>query len=244
VTDISYKTALVTGGAKRIGRVMCKYLAEEGWSICIHYLNSKKEADETLETINKLGGKAFKLKANLNHENETRELFNLAEKTIGPIGLLINNASIFYPEDWHEVTDLSWNNNFNINLKAPFILSQEFAKSLPKNSNGLILNLIDQRVLKLKSDFFSYTISKAALYTMTKTLALALAPRIRVNGIGPGPTLPNSQQTDQIFNLEAQSTLLRKMVNPEEIAETMMYLINSESVTGQMIAVDSGQHLS
>ncbi len=244
MTDISYKTALVTGGAKRIGRVMCKYLAEEGWSICIHYLNSKKEADETLETINKLGGKAFKLKANLNHENETRELFNLAEKTIGPIGLLINNASIFYPEDWHEVTDLSWNNNFNINLKAPFILSQEFAKSLPKNSNGLILNLIDQRVLKLKSDFFSYTISKAALYTMTKTLALALAPRIRVNGIGPGPTLPNSQQTDQIFNLEAQSTLLRKMVNPEEIAETMMYLINSESVTGQMIAVDSGQHLS
>jgi len=244
VTDISYKTALVTGGAKRIGRVMCKYLVEEGWSICIHYLNSKKEADETLETINKLGGKAFKLKANLNHENETRELFNLAEKTIGPIGLLINNASIFYPEDWHEVTDLSWNNNFNINLKAPFILSQEFAKSLPKNSNGLILNLIDQRVLKLKSDFFSYTISKAALYTMTKTLALALAPRIRVNGIGPGPTLPNSQQTDQIFNLEAQSTLLRKMVNPEEIAETMMYLINSESVTGQMIAVDSGQHLS
>ena len=244
MTDISYKTALVTGGAKRIGRVMCKYLVEEGWSICIHYLNSKKEADETLETINKLGGKAFKLKANLNHENETRELFNLAEKTIGPIGLLINNASIFYPEDWHEVTDLSWNNNFNINLKAPFILSQEFAKSLPKNSNGLILNLIDQRVLKLKSDFFSYTISKAALYTMTKTLALALAPRIRVNGIGPGPTLPNSQQTDQIFNLEAQSTLLRKMVNPEEIAETMMYLINSESVTGQMIAVDSGQHLS
>ena len=244
MTDISYKTALVTGGAKRIGRVMCKYLVEEGWSICIHYLNSKKEADETLETINKLGGKAFKLKANLNNENETRELFNLAEKTIGPIGLLINNASIFYPEDWHEVTDLSWNNNFNINLKAPFILSQEFAKSLPKNSNGLILNLIDQRVLKLKSDFFSYTISKAALYTMTKTLALALAPRIRVNGIGPGPTLPNSQQTDQIFNLEAQSTLLRKKVNPEEIAETMMYLINSESVTGQMIAVDSGQHLS
>ena len=104
--------------------------------------------------------------------------------------------------------------------------------------------MIDQRVLKLKSDFFSYTISKAALYTMTKTLALALAPRIRVNGIGPGPTLPNSQQTDQIFNLEAQSTLLRKKVNPEEIAETMMYLINSESVTGQMIAVDSGQHLS
>ena len=244
MTNISYKTALVTGGAKRIGRVMCKYLIEDGWSICIHYLNSKKEADETLETINKLGGKAFKLKANLNNENETRELFNLAEKTIGPIGLLINNASIFYPEDWHEVTDLSWNNNFNINLKAPFILSQEFAKSLPKNSNGLILNLIDQRVLKLKSDFFSYTISKAALYTMTKTLALALAPRIRVNGIGPGPTLPNSQQTDQIFNLEAQSTLLRKMVNPEEIAETMMYLINSESVTGQMIAVDSGQHLS
>ena len=244
MTDISYKTALVTGGAKRIGRVMCKYLVEEGWSICIHYLNSKKEADETLETINKLGGKAFKLKANLNNENETRELFNLAENTIGPIGLLINNASIFYPEDWHEVTDLSWNNNFNINLKAPFILSQEFAKSLPKNSNGLILNLIDQRVLKLKSDFFSYTISKAALYTMTKTLALALAPRIRVNGIGPGPTLPNSQQTDQIFNLEAQSTLLRKKVNPEEIAETMMYLINSESVTGQMIAVDSGQHLS
>ena len=244
MTDISYKTALVTGGAKRIGRVMCKYLIEDGWSICIHYLNSKKEADEILEIVDKLGGKAFKLKANLNNENETRELFNLAENTIGPIGLLINNASIFYPEDWHEVTDLSWNNNFNINLKAPFILSQEFAKSLPKNSNGLILNLIDQRVLKLKSDFFSYTISKAALYTMTKTLALALAPRIRVNGIGPGPTLPNSQQTDQIFNLEAQSTLLRKKVNPEEIAETMMYLINSESVTGQMIAVDSGQHLS
>ena len=118
MTNISYKTALVTGGAKRIGRVMCKYLIEDGWSICIHYLNSKKEADEILEIVDKLGGKAFKLKANLNNENETRELFNLAEKTIGPIGLLINNASIFYPEDWHEVTDLSWNNNFNINLKS------------------------------------------------------------------------------------------------------------------------------
>ena len=242
--NISYKTALITGGAKRIGRVMCKYLAEEGWSICLHYLNSNKEADETLEIIDKLGGKAIKVKANLNNETETRELFNSAKNAIGPIGLLINNASIFYPEDWHEVTDLSWNNNFNINLKAPFILSQEFAKSLPKNSNGLILNLIDQRVLNLKSDFFSYTISKSALYAMTRTLALALAPRIRVNGIGPGPTLPNSQQTNQVFNLEGKSTILKKVVNPKEIAETMMYLINSESVTGQMIAVDSGQHLS
>ncbi len=244
MTNISYKTALITGGAKRIGRIMCKYLAEEGWSICISYLDSEKEANETLEIINKLGGKAFKLKANLNNENETRELFNSAENTIGPIGLLINNASIFYPEDWYQVTDLSWDNNFNINLKAPFILSQQFAKALPKNSNGLILNLIDQRVLNLKPDFFSYTITKSALYTMTKTLALALAPRIRVNGIGPGPTLPNSRQTEQVFNLEGKSTILRKVVNPKEIAETMMYLINSESVTGQMIAVDSGQHLS
>ena len=238
------KYALVTGGGKRVGSSVCKFLALQGYHVIIHYNDSKLEAEKTLKEIVKSNGKADLIKTDLSSANQVRKLIPRINKKYGRLSMLINNASIFYPEDWHEVTDLSWSNNFNINLKAPFILSQEFAKSLPKNSNGLILNLIDQRVLNLKSDFFSYTLSKAALYTMTKTLALALAPRIRVNGIGPGPTLPNSQQTDQIFNLEAQSTLLKKIVNPEEIAKTMMYLINSESVTGQMIAVDSGQHLS
>ena len=241
--NISYKTALITGGAKRIGRVMCKYLAEEGWSICLHYLNSNKEADETLEIIDKLGGKAIKVKANLNNETETRELFNSAKNAIGPIGLLINNASIFYPEDWHEVTDLSWNNNFNINLKAPFILSQEFAKSLPKNSNGLILNLIDQRVLNLKSDFFSYTISKSALYSLTKSMALFLSPKIRVNGISPGPTLKSKNQTSKQFEDQILRTPLKKQIGLNEINSAIDYIFKNKSITGEVLTLDSGQSL-
>ena len=244
MSTISHKTALVTGGAKRIGKAMCEYLAKNGWNIAVHYLTSEDNANDTVKIIHSIGSKAISIKADLNDTHDTKKLFRIAKESLGPIGLLINNASIFLPEEWDNVTDDTWNKNLNINLKAPFILSQEFAKSLPKKSNGLIINLIDQRVLKLKSDFFSYTLSKSGLYSMTQMLALSLGPRIRVNGIGPGPTLPNSQQTNKMFDLEAELTPLQKNVDPEDIARTMMYLINTESITGQMIAVDCGQHLS
>jgi len=238
-----FRTAFITGGAKRIGKALSTRLANQGWSLAIHYYDSKNEAEELTESINKNGGMAISIKANLNNSEETRKAFEFAYKKIGPIDLLINNASIFKSEEWHEVSDISWENNININLKSPFILSQELARKLPKNTHANIINIIDQRVYNIKSDFFTYTLSKSGLLTLTRMMAISLAPWIRVNGIGPGPTLPNNEQTNENFLKQAKNTLLAKQVNPDQIANAMCYLIDAHSVTGQMIAVDSGEHL-
>jgi NAD(P)-dependent dehydrogenase (short-subunit alcohol dehydrogenase family) len=238
------KTILVTGASKRIGESLTQELAKNGWSIAIHYYRSKKDAQHLMNEINDTGGKANIFEANLSDVAETQQLISKVTKEMGSLHALINNASIFAPEEWNDVTLESWGQNLSINLHAPFILSQAFAQQSPQPLAGVIINIIDQCVLNLTPHFFSYTISKSALWTLTQTLARALAPRIRVNAIGPGPTLPNTMQSREDFLKQARNTPLERQVPLEEINKTVIYLLNAQAVTGQMIAVDSGEHLS
>jgi NAD(P)-dependent dehydrogenase (short-subunit alcohol dehydrogenase family) len=243
MTESSRKAALVTGGAHRIGKSLCLALAREGWAVAIHYGSSADSAEALAREITQRGGKAASVSADLSSEDETLAAFDKAQQTIGPLSLIVNNASIFEKENWDDVTAESWTRHLNINLRAPYILSQALARELPVPQTGNIINIIDQRVWNLTPHFVSYTVSKAGLWTLTQTLALALAPRIRVNGIGPGPTLPNPRQDADAFKRQAEATPLERAVNPDEIAAAMCYLLSAPGVTGQMIAVDSGEHL-
>ena len=237
------KTILVTGASKRIGESLTEELANNDYAIAIHYYQSKKYAQQLMTKINDTGGKANIFEANLSNVDDTKGLVSQVTEKMGPLHALINNASIFAPEEWNEVTIQSWQQNLTVNLHAPFILSQAFAEQLSTPMEGSIINIIDQCVLNLTPHFFSYTISKSALWTLTQTLARALAPRIRVNAIGPGPTLPNTMQSPEDFLKQAQSTPLARQVPLAEINKTVIYLLNAHAVTGQMIAVDSGEHL-
>ncbi|MEQ8734640.1 MAG: SDR family oxidoreductase [Rhodospirillaceae bacterium] len=239
----THKTILITGGAKRIGRALSEALAEDGWNIAIHYFGSSESAEILAHTLQQHGCQVATLYADLSDEDETRKLVASATDALGPLGALVNNASIFEEEQWDEVTSYSWARHLNVNLHAPFILSQDFARALPCESHGIITNIIDQRVFNLTPNFFSYTISKSGLWAMTQTLALALAPRIRVNGVGPGPTLANEHQTEETFMAQARATPLQRKVDVEDIANAVKYLLGASAVTGQMIAVDSGEHL-
>ncbi len=167
-----------------------------------------------------------------------------AEAELGPVTLLVNSASVFEPDQFDQMNRASWDLHMETNLRAPLVLAQAFARRLPADREGLIVNVLDQRVWRPGPDFFSYTLSKAALWDATRMLAQALAPRIRVNGIGPGPTLPSIHQQDADFEAEVASTLLKRPSSPPQIGAALRYLIDAEAVTGQMIAVDSGQHLS
>ena len=237
------RTALVTGGAQRIGRSLTEALAEAGWAVAIHCRESDDAATELASRINSNGGRAVVCQGDLSDEAQTQDIFDKAQGEIGPITALINNASVFEAEDWNDVTANSWALHFNVNLRAPFLLSQLFARSLPESMTGSIVNIIDQRVLNLNPHYISYTLSKAALWTLTQTFAMALAPNIRVNAIGPGPTLPNPRQSNESFLQQAQATPLERPVAIDDITAAMCYLLNASSVTGQLIAVDSGEHL-
>ena len=192
------KTALVTGAARRIGRAIACDLGAWGWSVVVHYNRSADDADAAVNVIKAAGGQAVSLKADLAKEEETRQLMAQSVAAFGPIGCLINNASTFDRDEFDTVTRASWDAHIEPNLRAPFVLSQDMAAALPDNKNGVIVNIIDQRVWNLTPHFLSYTLSKTGLWTMTRMLALALAPRIRVNGIGPGPTLRNVRQTEAL----------------------------------------------
>lgn len=237
------KTALVTGGAKRIGRGITERLAEEGWAVAIHYYGSDDPAEKLAESIRDRGGVAKTFAADLSRTEDTQRLIPAVNEELGPVSALINNASIFEEENWRDVTPESWSQHLSINLHAPFLLSQAFAIALPADVEGSIINIIDQRVLNLTPNFLSYTVSKSGLWTLTRTLAMALAPRIRVNGVGPGPTLANTRQTEESFQKQALSTPLERKVDVQDISDAVRYLLNSKAVTGQMIAVDSGEHL-
>lgn len=241
--DQEYKTALVTGGAKRIGRGITERLAHEGWTVAIHCRESDIEAEDLAQRIKNHGGKADVFTCDLNSLNDVERLLPELTKTIGPVTALINNASIFEEEGWGDVTLESWSKHLTINLQAPFVLSQSFARTLPEEASGVIVNIVDQRVFNLTPNFLSYTVSKSGLWALTQTLAMALAPRIRVNGVGPGPTLPNTRQTEESFLQQAQATPLKRKVDVKDIADAVSYLLSAKSVTGQMIAVDSGEHL-
>ena len=236
--------ALITGGARRIGRALVAAAADAGYDVAIHVRNIDDEAEAAAAEVRARGRKAAILTCDLRKEATTVALVGEAEAELGPITLLVNCASVFEEDAFADMNRASWDAHLETNLRAPLVLAQVFARRLPRGRDGLIVNLLDQRVLNPSPAFFSYALSKAALWDATRMMAQALGPRIRVNGIGPGPTLPSIHQSQADFDAEAAATLLRRPASPAEIAQALRYLIDAPSVTGQLIAVDSGQHLA
>ncbi len=237
------KNVLVTGAARRLGRAIALDLAAHGWNVAIHYNTSQEDADSAARAARAFGADAATLKCDLSKESETATLVDRAAKKIGPLTALINSASLFENDDWQSATRASWDDHMETNLRAPLLLSQMFARQLPENARGNIINIIDQRVLKPTPQFLSYSVSKAGLHWLTTTLAQGMGPRIRVNAVGPGPTLKNPRQSDADFSRQRDATILGRGADPADICGAVRYLLEAEAVTGQMIAVDGGQHL-
>ena len=237
------KKIIITGGATRIGAAIAKSLADYETAITIHYNKSKGNALKLKKELENLGSEVYLLKADLNNFNQTQKLLSLAYNKMKGLNCLINNASLFENDNLQNFTEKSFTKHLNVNLKAPAILIQNFKKLL-KNSEGNIINIIDQRVEKLTPYFFSYTLSKSSLVTLTKTAAMKLAPNIRVNGISPGPTLKNSRQSESHFRKQWKSVLLKKRVELENICDGVKFLMRNENITGEIINIDSGQRLA
>lgn len=238
-----HKNALVTGAARRIGREIALDLAAQGWTVGIHYHQSSQQAQALALQIIRSGQQAVTFQADLGLEDSYQGLIAQATEQLGPLGILINNASIFEQDDITSMTRQSWERHFEINLRAPMVLCQEYARQLPSEVQGCIVNLLDQAVWKPTARFLSYTASKTALWNLTKALALALAPRVRVNAIGPGAVLQSHRQTPEQFAAQWQSTPLRRPVPVSELCRAVNFILASSSLTGQMIALDSGAHL-
>ena len=238
------KNLLITGAATRIGKAIALRFSKKGWNIAIHYFKSSSKAKKLKKQIENNKVKVVLIKADLRNTKQVEKIIPSVNKKLGTINCLINNAALFEKDDILDFTNKSWNEHLNINLLAPTILTKKFAKQSSKKYISNIINIIDQRIFKLTPVFLSYTLSKSALYTLTKTMAMRLSPTIKVNGIAPGPTLKNKRQSIKHFNKQAKSTLLKKSVGPEDICDTVELLINNNSITGQVIAVDSGQNLT
>lgn len=237
-------TGLVTGGARRIGRAIVEDLAANGFAVAIHCNRSRDEADRLAETIVAAGGRAAVAQADLTDTTAVASLIAAATDALGPVSLLVNNASVFEPDGVQDFSEAVWDRHFAVHVKAPALLAQHFAKALPTGTDGLIVNIIDQRVWRPTPEFFSYTLSKSALWMATRTMAQALSPRIRVNAIGPGPTLRGKRQTDADFSAQVEGVMLERGPELAEFGATIRYLWDAKSVTGQMIALDGGQHLA
>jgi NAD(P)-dependent dehydrogenase (short-subunit alcohol dehydrogenase family) len=235
--------ALVTGGAQRLGRAIVLELARAGFDVAIHFNTSQRAAEATQADVQALGRRAVLLRADLEAEAEVVGLVRAAAEALGPIGVLVNNASRFDRDEWHDVSRASWDAHMDANLRTPFVLIQAFARALPAGAEGVVINMVDQRVWSLTPHFVSYTISKAGLWALTQTMALALAPRIRVNAIGPGPALPSPRQTEAQFAHQSASVPLGHGTSPAEVARAAMMILELPAMTGQMIALDGGQHL-
>ncbi len=237
------RAALVTGAGQRIGRAIAIGLGAAGWSVAVHHRDSAADAEETVATIEAGGGHALALAADLGDEAQASGLARRAAEAVGPLGCLVNNASVFEYDNAESVTRESWQAHMSVNLRAPFLLAQAFASGLPAGAAGAIINILDQRVWNLTPHFVSYTLSKSGLWTLTQTLALAFAPAIRVNAIGPGPVLPSARQTAAQFRAQAENTPLGHGAEPEEISEAVRFILAAPAMTGQMMALDGGQHL-
>ncbi len=245
--------ALVTGGGARLGRAMALYLAQRGFDVAIHYATSSDGAVKTADDIRGIGRNAVTLQADLLDEAATQELFPRALDALGvPFTCLINNASVFEYDNLKTATRESWDRHLDSNLRAPFVLTQALAEQIPDPlidemgepiAQGLVVNMLDQRIRKLTPEFMTYTIAKTGLWTLTQTAAQALAPRLRVNGIGPGPTLRGHRQSQAHFDAQRKATILKRGADKEGIVAALGYLLDAKAVTGQMIAVDGGQHL-
>ena len=238
------KNILITGGSTRIGKEIAIHFSKKGWNVAIHYFKSYLEAKKLKKIIEKNQVKVALIKADLKDQKQVEKIIFLAKKKLGTIDCLINNAALFEKDDIYNFTKKSWNDHLNINLLAPAILTKKFSKQIPNKKTANIINIIDQRVFNLTPIFMSYTLSKSALYTFTKTMAMRLSPNIKVNGIAPGPTIKNKRQSNKHFEQQAKSTLLKKPVGLNDICDTVEFLINNNSITGEVIAVDSGQNLT
>ncbi len=236
--------ALVTGAAKRIGAAIARDLAEHGFAVAVHCNRSTAEADALVAEIRGAGGRAEAFQAGLTDPDATAGLAAAVHASLGPVRLLVNNASAFDPDSAAAPDWAAWERHFGLHLKAPVLLAGEMARRLPAGAGGLIVNVVDQRVWKLTPQFFSYTLSKAALWTATQTMAQAFAPDLRVNAIGPGPTLANERQRAEDLEAQAEALLLKKGPMLTEFGATIRYLWETPSITGQMIALDGGQHLA
>jgi NAD(P)-dependent dehydrogenase (short-subunit alcohol dehydrogenase family) len=237
------RNALVTGAARRIGRSIALDLARAGWSVAIHYHRSEDEARGLKESIERDGGRASLVRADLARERETATVVDQAERALGPITCVIHNASVFAMDTIATATRDTWDAHMEANLRAPFAITQAFARRLPPEQEGNVIHMLDQRVWNPTPFLLSYTVSKAGLWMLTQSLALALAPRIRVNAIGPGPTLRGERETEEHFARQWQSTPLKHGATPEDICEAVRYILGARAMTGQMIALDGGQHL-
>jgi NAD(P)-dependent dehydrogenase (short-subunit alcohol dehydrogenase family) len=236
--------ALVTGGARRIGRAIALALARDGWAVAIHHRDAGADAERTAAELAAAGARTAVVRADLAREEEAQALVPRAAEALGPLTLLVNNAARFEIDRVDDVTRASWDRHMETNLRAPFVLIQRFAAQLPAGAHGNVVNLLDQRVWNPTPFFMSYTVSKAGLWMLTRTLALALAPRIRVNGIGPGPTLRAERESEQHFARQQAGTPLGRGATPEEIANAVRFIVATPSLTGQMLALDGGQHLN
>ncbi|OBQ60010.1 SDR family oxidoreductase [Mesorhizobium erdmanii] len=236
--------ALVTGGAKRIGKAIVEDLASHGFAVAIHANRSRGEADALAAEVNQSGGRAAVVSADLTDMDAVSDLIGQAEAALGPISLLVNNASLFVDDSVEDFDWQAWDRHFAIHVKTPALLARNFADALPEGRDGLIVNIIDQRVWRPTPRYFSYALSKSALWTQTQMLAQALGPCIRVNAIGPGPTLKNVRQDDSDFDAQVAGLILKRGPELPEFGATIRYLWQARSVTGQMIALDGGQHLA
>tara|TARA_Y100000294_G_scaffold74181_1_gene69920 strand:+ start:148 stop:903 length:756 start_codon:yes stop_codon:yes gene_type:complete len=234
---------IITGGATRIGAAISKKLSGPGIEMVIHYNKSKSSAEKLKKELSKSETKVYLVKGDLSKEKDVKKIVKFAKSKLKYFDCLVNNASLFENDKIENFTTNSWGRHLRTNLRAPALLSKEFAKNI-KSSNNNIINIIDQRIFKLTPFFFSYTISKTGLYTLTKTSAMSLAPNIRVNGIAPGPTLKNKKQTEKNFRKQYLATPLKRQVDLKEICNAVDFLINNRSITGQVLAIDSGQNLN
>ena len=235
--------ALVTGAARRVGAAIARDLAHAGWAVAVHYNSSDADANKLVAAITAHGGRAVALRADLREEAAVRGLIAAAEQALGPVRLLVNNASVFENDTALTEDRALGDLNMSVNLRSPFVLCQELARRLPDGVQGNIVNIVDQRVLNLTPFFTSYTVSKVGLWTLTQTLAQAWAPKIRVNAIGPGPVLPSPRQTDTQFEKQYKAMPLARAVDVGEISSAVRFILASPSMTGQIIVLDAGQHL-
>jgi NAD(P)-dependent dehydrogenase (short-subunit alcohol dehydrogenase family) len=242
--DEAAPTVLITGAAQRIGSVLARDFAASGWRVAIHCHASRPQAELLADELRRNGGAITVLTANLTVADEVDRLVPECARLLGSPTCLINNAAMFMPDEIGTLDSRRWDDQLAVNLKAPVFLAKAFAAHLPDGVRGNIINIIDQSVLKPTPHFFSYTASKAGLWAVTRTLAQALAPRIRVNAIGPGPVLQSTHQTEAQFRAEYNATLLRRSTRPQEITAAIRFILSAPALTGQMIALDGGQHLA
>jgi NAD(P)-dependent dehydrogenase (short-subunit alcohol dehydrogenase family) len=237
------KNVLITGAGHRIGKSIALGFAEQGWNVALHFGRSKDKTEAVSAELDALGVESVCLQADLDDPQQTEGLIPNAISALGPLHCLVNNAAHFERDDISDVTAESFNHHLHTNLLAPALLSQAFAKQLPSDIQGNIINIADQRVFNLRPEYLSYTLSKSGLWTLTQTTAMALAPKIRVNAIGPGPTLANTRQTAAQFKQQQRSVPLEYGPTPEEIAKAALFILDAPSMTGEFMALDGGQHL-